>query len=129
MWVLAACSAGYTWLYFNLAGVSSGGGTLGVCLFKRLSGLPCPSCGTTRSIVALIHGDVAGALALNPLGVAMAVILVVAPLWAAFDLVASKHTLWRCHQRAESLLRAPRYALPLILLLLLNWCWTVAKGL
>jgi preprotein translocase subunit SecG len=28
------------------------------CTFKKLTGLPCPGCGLTRSMVAAVHGDV-----------------------------------------------------------------------
>jgi Protein of unknown function (DUF2752) len=37
------------------------------CLFRAVTGIPCPSCGTTRSLVHLAHGDIAGSLILNPL--------------------------------------------------------------
>lgn len=37
------------------------------CLFHAATGLLCPGCGTTRSLTALIHGDVAGAFAFNQL--------------------------------------------------------------
>ncbi len=37
------------------------------CVFKGLTGLPCPTCGSTRSVIHLVHGDVPAALAMNPL--------------------------------------------------------------
>ena len=37
------------------------------CPFKALTGLQCPGCGGTRALHALLHGDVAGAFALNPM--------------------------------------------------------------
>jgi len=37
------------------------------CPFKALTGLPCPTCGSTRSIVHLAHGNFTAALAMNPL--------------------------------------------------------------
>ncbi|GAB2657007.1 hypothetical protein GCM10027169_20720 [Gordonia jinhuaensis] len=39
-----------------------------LCPFRLATGLPCPGCGLTRSWVALAHGDVAGAFALNLFG-------------------------------------------------------------
>lgn len=38
-----------------------------VCSFKRLTGQPCPTCGSTRGALALLHGHPAQALAFNPL--------------------------------------------------------------
>jgi hypothetical protein len=37
------------------------------CAFKALTGLPCPTCGSTRSIVHLAHADLISAMSMNPL--------------------------------------------------------------
>jgi len=37
------------------------------CWFRRLTGVPCPTCGATRSALLLAHGDLMGALRHNPL--------------------------------------------------------------
>lgn len=37
------------------------------CVFKGLTGIPCPTCGSTRSVVHLAHGDILSAFAMNPL--------------------------------------------------------------
>jgi hypothetical protein len=60
-----------------------------LCPFRFLTGLPCPGCGMTRSVVALLHGDLAASVFYHPLGVAvvagaaivavLALIAVVAP--------------------------------------------------
>jgi hypothetical protein len=39
------------------------------CPFKLMTGLPCPGCGMTRSVVALLHGDVPASAFFHPLGV------------------------------------------------------------
>lgn len=39
-----------------------------LCLFRNLTGLPCPFCGTTRSIGSILQGDLGMALGFNPLG-------------------------------------------------------------
>lgn len=44
------------------------------CLFHEMTGLPCPGCGMTRAIVALLHGDLAQAFTHHPLGVPVAAI-------------------------------------------------------
>src|SRR5438105_1814127 len=39
-----------------------------LCVFNRLTGLPCPACGLTRSFVGLGHGDLGTAINSHLLG-------------------------------------------------------------
>lgn len=38
----------------------------GICAYRRVTGLECGGCGLTRGFVALAHGDLRGAVQLNP---------------------------------------------------------------
>lgn len=64
--------------------------SLGVdlCWFHRLTALPCPGCGLTRSVVALVRGEWWASLTFHPFG----------PLVLGWALVAT----------ASALLRGPR---------------------
>ncbi len=53
-----------------------------LCTLKALTGIPCPTCGGTRTVALLARFDLAGAWAMNPL-VAAAVLLVIP--WALAD--------------------------------------------
>ena len=46
-----------------------------LCLFKILTGLPCPACGLTHSFCALTKGDLLAALGFNLLGPPMFALL------------------------------------------------------
>ncbi len=38
-----------------------------LCLVKRLTGYPCPTCGSTRGALSLLHGHIVRAWLYNPL--------------------------------------------------------------
>ena len=45
------------------------------CLFRGLTGLPCPGCGITTSLLALARGDVQASWSANPAGLGVAALL------------------------------------------------------
>jgi hypothetical protein len=54
------------------------------CVVKGLSGLPCPTCGSTRAFGRLFDLDLAGALVMNPFTTVVALLIAG---WALVDLV------------------------------------------
>ncbi len=60
------------------------------CPLLSTTGIPCPLCGMTTSVVAAIHGDLAGAVSANP-----------------FGLVAIGAAVWLLADRSREWLRAP----------------------
>ena len=38
-----------------------------ICLIRGLTGIPCPSCGMSRAIIAVINGDIINAFKFHPL--------------------------------------------------------------
>ena len=38
-----------------------------ICLIRGLTGIPCPSCGMSRAIIAIINGDIINAFKFHPL--------------------------------------------------------------
>jgi len=60
--VLSPPSAGSPFMYIGQIPIPD------TCSFKNLTGLPCPGCGLTRSIVAAMHGDFRASLLYHRLG-------------------------------------------------------------
>ena len=124
--LLLGCIAGYTWLGFSM---QTHDHRFTVCLFKAATGVPCPSCGVTRSVAALLHTDFKDALALNPLGFLILPLLVIIPLWVVADLLLGRQTCWLAYQNLEQIFRKKPVALAAILLIVTNWIWNISKGL
>jgi len=73
--VVAAAGA---WVLYNFAPTAYG--FYPPCVFRMLTGLQCPGCGTTRALHHLLHGRFEEAFRLNPmLFVLMAVALFALP--------------------------------------------------
>lgn len=94
-----------------------------LCVFKGLTGLPCPTCGSTRMLGELASGDFLGALLVNPLATVGAAVLVV---WAASDAVLAPTG------RALALAVRADAAAPLrwavAASVVLNWAWLIVTG-
>jgi hypothetical protein len=93
------------------------------CLFKAFTGLPCPTCGSTRALGRLFALDFAGALRMNPFTTVVAVVIAG---WAVADLVLLPG------RRALGLEVSPRLGFALrvgaLLLFVANWVYLVAAG-
>jgi len=82
VWFAAAVAAPLlAWAWLRLGTPTPG------CAFHRLTGYPCPTCGSTRAVVALLAGRPLRALSWNPLTVlamgAFEIGGIAAPLWLA----------------------------------------------
>lgn len=122
------CLAGYIWLYYNLYLQNTKIASESFCMIKRITNIPCPSCGSTRSVSSLLHGDFAGAIYWNPLGLVVLAIMIVLPIWLAVDLILKKDSLLQSYKSTEKILRKKTVAIPLIILVIINWIWNIYKN-
>jgi hypothetical protein len=88
------------------------------CVFRHLTGLPCPTCGGTRATIALATGHPLHALALNPM-VAVGSIVLGAVLIALF---AGRRDM------VHRLISSRRAAIVLLAIILLNWAYLLWHG-
>lgn len=112
-----------------ITGAEHGHAPFTVCLIKNVTGIPCPSCGITRTVLSLLHGHPVEALQYNLLGYGVAMLLILVPGWIIWDLLWRKESLWRAFLSMEAMLRQPAVAVPLVLFVAINWMWNIYKGL
>ena len=89
--------------------IRSSGFTVGpsLCMFRNITGLPCPFCGTTRSIGNILMGNFNDALNLNPLGyfsLAFLVLLFISPSTIKSSSLYLAKKWWTLSQRNQILL-------------------------
>jgi len=122
--------AGYVWLGWNLVEWKAHTDTPTACLFKMITHVPCPACGTTRSLMLLSHGEIVQSLLTNPFGMLLAFLLVIVPAWMTVDLLREADSFLRWYIAIERVMKRNRWvSIPAIVLVATNWCWNIAKGL
>jgi len=91
------------------------------CVFKGLTGIPCPTCGATRSVVYLSHGDILSAFTMNPL---ITLCLMSAVLFFIYGLVSAAFHLPRISflftDRERTVMRTG-----VVTLLLVQWAYLI----
>jgi hypothetical protein len=117
------------WLAVSVAAIAGGAGWLALslpwprCPFFAVTGLPCLTCGATRSAIAFLHGDFLSAWRWNPLAAFAFCGVIVFDLYAAIVLVGRLPRLrmvdWTATEK-----NAVRIAA--ISLLALNWIYLLA---
>lgn len=100
------------WLHFVWPG----------CIFRNLTGAPCPACGTIRAILLALRGDFFSSLSTNPYGLLSLLVLLSANIWLAYDLVKRRDTISPALGGLECYLKRHR-GLVLLLLLLAIGLW------
>lgn len=81
-----------------------------VCLFRRLTDLPCLTCGGTRALAALVSGDIAGAFRIQPL---ISALLIAGAAWSIANTVLL--TVWHRHLSVK--------------ISAVGWLWLAATGI
>jgi hypothetical protein len=125
--VFIACFFGLAYLFYQIKYSESS--HLMVCFIKNVTGYSCPSCGTTRAVQLFLQGNFVASLQMNPFGIIVAILIVIAPIWILFDVFTKKEAFYFWYKKTETIIRTKWIAIPLIILVLLNWIWNIYKGL
>jgi len=109
IWLILVCVA--TVINFKLSKF------VDLCLFKRVTGYPCPTCGTTRGIISLFHGKYIQAWLFNPLVFSIGIIVIIDLLFRFIFARKIKITLTKKEKKNTWIIG--------IILLLANWAYII----
>lgn len=112
--LLLAALLATTWLFSGIATPR--------CLLHAATGIPCPTCGMTRSTWHLLHGEIGRAFLLNPL---MTAALLGAALYVCYAAVVVIGRLPRLRIESLSPNEARVMRVLAILLIAANWAYLI----
>ena len=77
----------------------------------------------------MFRGEWLSALYYNPIGVLLAVLMVVIPIWIVADLLMNSSSFLRAYRQTEAIFQRRLYAFIGIVAILINWIWNFQKYL
>jgi hypothetical protein len=95
----------------------------GICVFRSVTGIPCPGCGLARSMVIAMHGGVAKSLEYHRLGFIVLIYVFIQFIYRGGALVFPKFLIH--FARFEIILN--RGIILMALILVLNWIITLFR--
>ena len=113
--------SGYFFVY-NYSN-SIGGNT--VCIFKNVTGLPCPACGSTRATLLLFHGEFLESILINPFGIITNILILCSIIWLIIDIVKGKETYFPFLKKDWNW----KIKTILLIIIMINWIWNIKKGI
>jgi hypothetical protein len=118
-------AASYAWIGYNGIVRAQGADGVSICIVRTVTGVPCPGCGTTRSVIHVLHGEVLDAVKSNPLGLLAVAALSVLPFWIAVDLARGRASLMQAYDVLNHQLARCAVLVVIVLLVLCVWTWNI----
>lgn len=119
--IIITIIVGYFFLYYSSSSLDG----FTFCIFKAVTGLPCPACGSTRATVFLLHYDLYSAFLFNPLAIITNICILISVFWMIVDIIFSRQSFFKFLKMNWPMwLKIIAFSL-----ILLNWIWNIYKGL
>ena len=112
-------ASGYIWIGFSF--FTEGQTELIVCPFRLITGIPCPGCGLTRGIMAILHGNLHDALALHILSFPAVVALTILPIVLCYDFVFHSNVTQKIFDKINFILSKLYISIPFCIIAFADW--------
>lgn len=94
-----------------------------VCVFKSITGIPCPGCGMGRATIQLFKGNLIKSFDYNILCIPFTIIIIISICWLMRDIILRKDTFF---QFMKQDIKKP-YKIGLVILLIFDWAVNIAR--
>lgn len=114
---------GFLFLYFQ--GLPNKGANHStICLIKNITGYPCPTCGTTRSLKYLCHLHIKESFLMNPTGILVGFMAAISFFWIIRDLIKNDNSFNRFFSKKIHW----SLVVLIVIYLIFNEIWNIQKG-
>ncbi len=96
-----------------------------LCIFKNVTGIPCPGCGMGRGTVELFHGNIWSALKMHPLSIPFNAGILLSIFFLIKDIVKNEFLFMEFMKK-----KPPRVILVILsMILFVVWGWNIYRGI
>jgi hypothetical protein len=95
------------------------------CVFKSITGIPCPGCGMGRATNELFKGNFALSLQYHILAIPFSIFVLMILCWLGFDLYRKKETIFPFFDKKIR----KKYIIFLFMLILSSWIINIYRGI
>lgn len=93
------------------------------CVFKSITGIPCPGCGLTRGFRTLLSGNIIKAESYNLLTVPILVFLIIVFILTITDIIKNKNN------TEKFLKKISNYYILIIVIVCISWIINIIRGI
>jgi hypothetical protein len=93
------------------------------CLFKLITGIPCPGCGMGRATLALFKGDIPLSFSYNILSIPFTLAVLISLGWLVADVLQQKERFFKFMQQDIS----KKYKLLLFTVIMIDWVINIIR--
>lgn len=96
-----------------------------LCIFKNLTGIPCPGCGIGRGTLAFLNGNFKEAFNYNIISIPFSIAIICSIIWLCYDVIKAKDSFLRTiNTRIKTI-----YLIPFFILTLISWVVNIYRGI
>jgi hypothetical protein len=95
------------------------------CVFKQVTGIPCPACGSTRATLQLIQGNLGESILINPFALLTNSLIVISFFWMIIDVAKNTDSFISYLKKDWNI----KYKILVVIIIVSNWIWNIQKGI